>query len=90
VAPSIKMSGSVLGVLLACTACLAQDLTPRAYGITPIRTSAILVTCSYFSGDLMLNGMPPITDATANVHVSILSYYHSFNFFGRSDDIGGE
>ena len=35
----------------------------------------------------MFNGTVPITDATADVNVPILSLYHSFNFFGRSANI---
>jgi hypothetical protein len=67
--------------------CLGQDLTPRAYVITPIHTNAILVTNSIFAGNLMLNGTAPISDATANVNAPILSLYHSFNFLGRSANI---
>jgi hypothetical protein len=70
--------------LLACTACLGQDLSPRAYVITPIHSNAVVLTNSFFSGNLEFNGAVPITDATANVNVPILSLYHSFNFFGRS------
>lgn len=55
--------------------------------ITPIHSSAILVTGSIFSGSLMLNGTVPVADATANVNAPILSLYHSFRFFGRSANI---
>jgi len=74
-------------VLLACATCLGQDLTPRAFVITPIHSNAILVTDSIFSGSLMLNGTVPVADATANVNAPILSLYHSFSFFGRSANI---
>jgi len=80
----IRTAGLFFGALLACTACLGQDLSPRAYVITPIHSNAIIVTDSFFSGNLMFNGTVPITDATANVNVPILSLYHSFKFFGRS------
>jgi hypothetical protein len=80
----LKAVGSLLGALLACSVCLAQDLTPRAYVITPIHSNAVVITNSFFSGNLMFNGAVPITDATANVNVPIFSIYHSFNFFGRS------
>jgi hypothetical protein len=79
-----KAVGALLAALLACSVCLAQDLTPRAYVITPIHSNAIVITNSFFSGNLMFNGAVPITDATANVNVPIFSIYHSFNFFGRS------
>lgn len=73
----------ILGAFL-CHAVFAQDLAPRAYVITPIRSNAVLVTYSYFNGNLDLQGAVPIKDATANANVPILSIFHSFNAFGRS------
>jgi hypothetical protein len=83
----MNTAGSLFGALLACTPCLGQDLTPRAYLITPVHSNAIVVTNSFFSGNLMFNGTVPITDATADVNVPIFSLYHSFNFFGRSANV---
>jgi hypothetical protein len=83
----MKTAVLLFGALLACTACLGQDLTPRAFVITPIHSNAVVVTDSFFSGNLMFNGAVPITDATADVNVPILSLYHSFNFLGRSANI---
>jgi len=83
----MKTAGSLFGVLLACTTCLGQDLTPRAYVITPVHSNAVVVTDSFFSGNLMFNGTVPITDATANVNAPILSLYHSLNFFGHSANV---
>ena len=77
----------LLGAFLACAVCRGQDLTPRAYVITPIRANAVILSNSFFSGNLMFNGAVPITDATANVNVPVLSLYHSLNFFGRSANI---
>jgi len=64
--------------------CLAQDLAPRAYLITPIHSNAAIFTYSFFDGNLEFEGTVPITGATARVSVPIFSFYHSFNFFGRS------
>jgi hypothetical protein len=74
----------LFGALLTCTVCRGQDLTPRAYVITPIHSNAVVLSDSIFSGNLMFNGTVPITDATANVNAPILSVYHSLSFFGRS------
>ncbi len=71
-------------LVLIATTSLAQDLAPRAYVITPYRSNALLITYSYFSGDILFEGAVPITDATGDYNVPILSYYHSFSFFGRS------
>ncbi|HEX8814774.1 MAG TPA: transporter [Terriglobales bacterium] len=70
-------------VLSFCSA-LAQDLSPRAYLITPIHSNAINLTYSYQSGSLQFTGSTPITGATANIHLGLVSYYHSLSFFKRS------
>jgi hypothetical protein len=62
----------------------AQDLAPRAYVITPIRSNAVVVTYSLLSGNLDFQGAAPITDATAKASVPIVSFYHSMRLFGRS------
>jgi len=76
-------------VLAACAsqALLAQDLAPRAYVIGPIHTNAVILTYSFVHGDILFNEALPITDATATLHISIFTYYHSLNFFGRSANI---
>ncbi len=83
----IEPVGWFFGVLLACMACQAQDLTPRAYVITPIHSNAVVLTNSFFSGNLDFNGAVPITNATADLDAPILSVYHSLNFFGHSANI---
>ena len=65
----------------------AQDLAPRAYVITPRSTNAVVLTWSYYNGGLDFNGTIPITGATGNYHIPILSYYHSLSFFGRSANV---
>jgi hypothetical protein len=72
---------------IACHLGQAQDLSPRAYVITPIRTNALVLTNSYFNGGLLLEGAAPIADATAKLDAPILSFYHSMDFFGRSANI---
>jgi hypothetical protein len=65
----------------------AQDLAPRAYVITAEHTNAINTTWSFYDGGLNFNGTIPVTNATGTYNVSIFSYYHSLNFFGRSANI---
>lgn len=65
----------------------AQDLSPRAYVITPIHSNAVVATYSFFNGNLDFQGAVPIADAKAKVNVPILAFYHSFNFFTRSANI---
>ncbi len=85
--PGMRFVCCLFGALLACTVCQGQDLSPRAYVITPIHSNAVVLTNSFFSGNLAFNGTVPITDATATVNVPILSLYHSLDFFGHSANI---
>ncbi|HTS04537.1 MAG TPA: transporter [Candidatus Eisenbacteria bacterium] len=64
-----------------------QDLAPRAYLITPIHSNAVVLTYSFFDGDLVFDNSVPITGATAKASVSAFSYFHSLNFFGRNASI---
>ncbi len=72
-----------LATTLAVPLC-AQDLTPRAYVITPVGANAIVLTWSYFNGGVNFNGAVPITGATGSFSIPSFSYYHSFGLFGRS------
>jgi Putative MetA-pathway of phenol degradation len=65
----------------------AQDLSPRAYLITPVRSNAVTLTWSFYDGGLDLNGTIPITGATGTYHVPAIGYYHALHFFGRSANI---
>jgi hypothetical protein len=66
---------------LAC-----QDLAPRAYVITPVKSNAVTLSWAFYDGSLNLTGSIPVT-ATGTYNVSVFSYYHSLNFFGRSANI---
>lgn len=74
---------------LAANVCHAQDLAPRAYIITPIRSNAITLTYSFFDGGLLFEGTVPITGAKAKVHVTIFNYSHSLKLFGRTANFTG-
>ena len=63
---------------------LAQDLSPRAYVITPLHANAVIMGYSFFHGNVLFEGAAPITGATGTYSVPSLSYYHSFSFLGRS------
>ena len=65
----------------------AQDLSPRAYLITPVHSNAVTLTWSFYNGGLDFNGTIPITGATGSYSVPIVTLYHSFSFFGRSANI---
>jgi hypothetical protein len=65
----------------------AQDLTPRAYIITPIHSNAITLTYSLNRGEILVADSIPITNFRATLNIPVLSYYHSLSFFGRSANI---
>jgi hypothetical protein len=65
----------------------AQDLAPRAYVITPVHSNAITITWAFYDGGLNFNGTIPVTNATGTYYVSIFTYSHSLNFFGRTANI---
>jgi Putative MetA-pathway of phenol degradation len=65
-------------------AVFGQDLAPRAYVITPIHSNAVVMTYSFFSGNLDFQGAAPITDATANASVPIFTIFHSMSVFKRN------
>lgn len=67
--------------------CHCQDLTPRAYVITPVHSNAIILTYNFSDGGVLFDNSIPITDASAKLSVSSFSFYHSLNFFGRSANI---
>jgi len=67
--------------------CLAQDLAPRAYLVTPLHSNAITLTYSFYDGSILFDGTTPITDATARANVTVLSLSHSLNCFGRTANL---
>jgi len=82
-----RISGLLFSAWLACTVGHAQTLTPRAYVITPDHSNAVILTYSLYDGSIEFNGAVPITGAKTRVNVPIFSYYHAFNFLGRSANI---
>lgn len=78
---------SATWVICLCRIAPGQDLAPRAYVITPIHSNAVVVTYSFFDGNLDFQGAVPIADATAKANVPVLALYHSFNMFGRSANV---
>ena len=74
-------------ILSSVTFCAAQELAPRAYLVTPLHSNAITLSYSFMHGSLNVNGAVPVDNARGTYGVQILSYYHSFGFFGRSANV---
>jgi hypothetical protein len=85
----IRLCRTGLAFAVCCASLFgnAQDLAPRAYLITPKHSNAITLSYSYFGGDVLFDGAVPITGATAKVNMSVFSFTHSLNVFGRSGNV---
>jgi hypothetical protein len=83
----VKLTWTMVFVASSLAPLKAQDLSPRAYVITPLRSNAITLTYAYYSGSVLFNGVAPITGATGTYSVPALTYYHSFGMFGRSSNL---
>lgn len=82
-----KIALSFALAIVALRVAGGQDLAPRAYVITPLHANAVTLTWSFYDGSIDYNGVLPATGATGTYSVSVISYYHSFNFFGRSANV---
>ncbi len=60
----LKLAWPVM--ILACSlqALLAQDLSPRAFAITPDHSNAINLTYAFFTGSILFDGAIPKTSSS--------------------------
>ncbi len=84
---AIKLTWATVLVVSSLASLKAQDLSPRAYVITPIHYNSVTLTYAYYSGSVLFNGVAPITGATGTYSVPTFVYYHSFHMFGRSSNL---
>jgi hypothetical protein len=84
---TLKLVSSTAFIACSLTVLRAQDLSPRAFVITPLHSNAIILTYSFYSGGANFNGSIPITGATGTYNVPVFSYYHAFGLLGRSANI---
>ena len=85
--PALKLTWTTVFVASSLAPLKAQDLSPRAYVITALRSNAVTLTYAYYSGSVLFNGVAPITGATGTYSVPALTYYHAFGMFGRSSNL---
>jgi hypothetical protein len=79
----------VVAMSLASGAAHSQDLTPRAYVVTPVGSNAITLAYSFFDGSVFTDPTVPVTDFKVRYNAQILSYFHAFSFFGRTASVVG-
>jgi hypothetical protein len=75
--------------LLAGAVCRGQDLSPRAYVITPVNGNAVTFTYAFNTGDVLFDSALPITGGQGKINSSVMTYYYSGDFFGRSFNVTG-
>jgi hypothetical protein len=85
--PALRLTWTTVFVASSLALLKAQDLSPRAYVITPLHFNAVTFTYAYYSGSLLFNGAAPITGATGTYSVPAITCYHSFGMFGRSANL---
>jgi hypothetical protein len=56
--PKGLLGGAILAGVLLNSDC-AQQLAPRAYVITPLHSNAVILSWSYFNGNIDFNGGLP-------------------------------
>jgi len=64
-----------------------QDLTPRAYIVTPNGSSAVILSTSVSSGSVLLDPTVPIENARGTFEIPAIGYYESFDLLGRSSNV---
>ena len=84
---SLGAVASIVVLASAASSTIAQDLSPRAYLITPLRANAITVANVFNDGELLIEGAVPITGATGRLNMPNVTLYHSLSFFGRSANV---
>jgi hypothetical protein len=65
----------------------AQDLTPRAYLITPVGSHAVILSTAFNDGRVLIDPTVPIENFKGRFGLPVLAYYQSVNFFGRSSNV---
>ena len=72
--------------MLAVIPSYGQDLTPRAYVITPAGSNAVVLSWSLNTGSVLFDPSVPVTDSSIHVGTQALSYYYSYGLWGRSSN----
>ena len=86
---SVLRAAVVVAVWLGPALSAAQDLAPRAYLPLPVASNAIGLTYTLSHGEILFDPTLPVTDASGTIHAPVVSYYRTFDFFGRSANITG-
>ena len=65
----------------------SQELEPRAYSISPVKTNFVVLSNAYAAGDLTFDPSLPVEEASANINTMVAGYFRSMNVLGRSGNV---
>jgi len=74
-------------ILVCLGRCMAQELEPRAYSVSPIGANFGVVGLTRSAGDISFDPSLPIEDAKSVLYGTFFGYGRSVDFFGRSANI---
>jgi hypothetical protein len=74
-------------ILVCLVSCIAQELEPRAYSVSPVGTNFAVVGITRSEGDIDFDPALPIENASGCLYGAFLGYGHSVDFFGRSANV---
>jgi len=65
----------------------SQELEPRAYSVSPVKTNFVVLSNVYAAGDLTFDPSLPVEEASANINTMVAGYFRSMNVLGRSGNV---
>jgi len=80
----IQCAGLALALLLWPEISASQELEPRAYSVSPVKTNFVVLSNAYAAGDLTFDPSLPVEDGSANINTMVAGYFRSMNVLGRS------
>ena len=60
----------------------SQELEPRAYSVSPVKTNFVVLSNAYAAGDLTFDPSLPVEEASANINTMVAGYFRSMNVLG--------
>jgi len=74
----------IILIMLTASTISGQELSPRAYWPAPNGTKLCILGYSHSWGDVLMDPSLPITGVDSRIHVGILAYQQTINFFGST------
>ncbi|HEX5110493.1 MAG TPA: transporter [Vicinamibacterales bacterium] len=81
---AFSIAVAVLGLTLAATPALAQDLEPRAYSAAPVGTTFLVFGAGRSNGGVLTDPSVPFEDVEATIGIATAGVGHTFDLFSRT------